>query len=130
MVTLITVLVIGGGLSAWLLASPSYDRSTARGTAEAFADAVNSNDVEGVQGLICGSDQRQLRGALAAIVANTTVTIDRVEVSGARATAFATGSMNVLGTAAGSGSVEIPLRQTGDDGQWEICGLSPAGLGR
>jgi hypothetical protein len=129
LITVLAVVLVGGGLSAWLLSAPSYDRATARGTAEAFADALNSSNVDAAKELLCSTDRRGFGQSTAGALGSVNVTLDRVDADSDKGTAVFTMSANVAGASIGSQDVTIPLQRTGDDGQWEICGLSDAGFG-
>lgn len=126
---LVAVVLIGGGLSAWLLTSPSYNRSTAQGTAEAFAAALNSGDVDAAKGLVCGQDQGSFSQTTAGALGSVSATLDTVTENGDHASAKFQLSANLAGTTFGRRAVTIPLERSGNGGAWEVCGLSQSGFG-
>lgn len=115
--TILAVLVIGGGLSAWLLSSPSYDRTTAQGAAEAFADAVNSRSIDAAKSLVCSSDRYGMNGgSTTQLLSLATLKVNGVESSGDKGTA----RFEIV-TNLGTEEQNIPLQRDDESGQWEVC---------
>jgi len=115
--TILAVLVIGGGLSAWLLSSPSYDRTTAKGAAEAFADAVNSRSIDAAKTLVCSQDRYAMNGSSTTqLLSLATLKVNGVESAGNKGTA----RFEIV-TNLGTDERNIPLQRDVDSGQWEVC---------
>lgn len=127
--TMVVVLVIGGALSAWLLSSPSYDRSTAAGTAEAFAAAVNSGNIDGTKDMLCPQDRRAFGSSPMGSIGGLTLTLNGVETNERTATAHFAASASVAGMSTGTQNLDLPMSRDGADGLWEICGINRAGTG-
>lgn len=122
---LIAVLVIGGGASAWLLSTPSVDRSTPRGAAEAFVAAVNDRDVNALQQVICSDNRSDLRAGNGVVqfLSQITLRLNGVESSGNSGTADFTATA-IIGDV---GSAKAALERDADSGLWTVC--IPQGLG-
>lgn len=116
---LIAVLVIGGGASAWLLSSPTADRSTARGAAEAFVSAVNNRDINAIEQVVCSKDRSAVRNrtGVAGALSQITLRLNSVESSGDRGTAEFTATA-IIGDV---GSSKAPLKRDRDSGLWTVC---------
>jgi hypothetical protein len=123
-ITVIVVLVIGGALTAWLLSAPSYDRTTAKGTAAAFAEAVNSRNIDAAQDLMCSRDRRDFGSSEFTSVGGITLTLNGVDAGEDKGIAHYALSASVSGMSAGQHDLDLRLSRTGDDGQWEICGIT------
>lgn len=118
---LIAVLVIGGGASAWLLSTPSADRSTPRGAAEAFASAVNNRDFDALDQVVCRGDRSDLR-QISELLSQVTVQVTGVKSEGDEGTA----QFAVTAIFGGGQSVEAPLQRDNTSGLWTVC--LPEGL--
>jgi hypothetical protein len=116
---LVAVLVIGGGLSAWLLSTPSYDRTTARGAAEAFAEAINSRNIDAAKELVCSQDRYQMNnagGEMSQVLSFATLKVNGVEASQDKGTARFEVIANL-----GSRETMVPMQRDSDSGRWEVC---------
>lgn len=116
---LVAVLVIGGGLSAWLLSTPSYDRTTARGAAEAFAEAINSRNIDAAKELVCSQDRYAMNnaeGQMRQVLSFATLKVNGVQASGDKGTARFQVIANV-----GSRETTVPMDRDSDSGRWEVC---------
>ncbi|MDQ2847290.1 MAG: hypothetical protein M3Y77_13285 [Actinomycetota bacterium] len=116
----IAVLVIGGGLSGWLLAGHTYDKSTAQGAAAAFVDAVNSHNVDAVKELVCSQAQDSISGAQS-VSSIGTLKLDSVSEQGDQATAKLELVTNI-----GNQSLSVPMDKNSQNGRWQLC---PESLG-
>lgn len=116
---LIAVLVIGGGASAWLLSTPSVDRSTPRGAAEAFASAVNNRDFDALDRVICSDNRFDVRpgGQIVQVLSQITLRLDDVTSEGNQGTADYTATAIIGATA----TVKAPLERDTDSGLWTVC---------
>lgn len=113
--TVIAVLVIGGGLSGWLLAGHSYDKSTAQGAAEAFVDAVNSRNLDAAKQLLCGQAADSISRA-ESVTSLGTLKLDSVNAQADQATA-----KFELVTNIGSQSLSVPMDKDSSNGRWQLC---------
>ncbi len=118
--TVIAVLVIGGGLSGWLLAGHDYDKSTAQGAAAAFVDAVNSHNVDAAKELVCSQVAESISGAQS-VASVGTLKLDAVSEHGDRATAKLELVTNI-----GNQSLSVPMEKDSQNGRWQLC---PENLG-
>lgn len=120
------VLLVGGGITAWLLLSGSDAGKTARGTAEAAVEAINDHDIAAFRALTCEAsreiiidgpeDEREFSQVTAEL-------IDVVE-SGDKAT------MKLKMTnGKKSDTASLPLLRNGS-GVWEVCTSRGAGAGQ
>lgn len=116
---LIVVLAIGGGLSAWLLSTPSFDRSTPRGAAEAFASAVNNRDFDAIDQLVCSEDRYEVRpgSEVVQLLSQVTLQLNGVESEGDTGTADYTATV-IIG---GGLSAKAPLQRDDGSGLWTVC---------
>jgi len=116
---LVAVLVIGGGLSAWLLSTPSYDRTTARGAAEAFAEAINSRNIDAAKELVCNRDRYAMddaKGEMSQVLSFATLKVNGVEASENEGTARFEVVANL-----GSRETTVPMERVTDSGRWVVC---------
>lgn len=113
-VILAVVAVVTGGLGVWLLSSPSYDLSTARGATEAFVSAANDRDLTAVRSLMCSQDRDDVSGELNQAAGMASFDIVDVSESGDRATATIKVSAIV-----GSRQITLPLVKS--DSTWAVC---------
>lgn len=118
--TVIAVLVIGGGLSGWLLAGHTYDKSTAQGAAAAFVDAVNSHNVDAAKELVCSQALDSVSGAQS-VSSVGTLKLDSVSAQGDQATAKLELVTNI-----GNQSLSVPMNKDSQSGRWQLC---PGNLG-
>lgn len=115
----IAVIVIGGGLSAWLLSTPTFDRSTPRGAAEAFASAVKNRDFDAIDQLVCSEDRYEVRpgSQIVEVLSQVTLQLNGVDSDGDTGTASYTATVII-----GAGlPVDAPLQREEDSGLWSVC---------
>lgn len=117
---LIAVIVIVLAVAAiWFFLSLGPDRSTPEATGEAFADAVNDKNIDGVKKLFCADD---LRGAQDIDFTGDTRSDKTFGARYIRTERNAGSTTDVIDITQHGQTTTLawPLRQ--NDGQWEFCG--------
>lgn len=122
--TIIGVVVVTGGISAWLLMGKSYDTSTARGAAEQFAAAVNDRNYDQLNELSCNRLTRQLddSGSGSGSPADSMLGKVTLEVKDVKETGEREGEATfTVNTPMGATTFKSDMRQDENSQRWQLC---------
>lgn len=116
LVVVIVAVVLGGGIGAYLLSSPSYDLSTARGAAQAFSQAVRDRDVAGLKEIVCSEDRYRVDRLSSQLMGIEGIELTVSDVTEKGDSGTATVSVPGLGV-----SQKLDLERDDSSGLWTVC---------